>query len=184
MLINPNANNFTTTLFDLFDRLATQQLLVAITIWNLWKSCNTKLWEATNTSPSSIVTWDVHNEDHDHSYTEPELDTWSNVMWTPPFPTKNLSWGAMCFWNSTWLLLLSKSDHSYSSTTALEAEVIVLLEAIKVAISNGMHVVWFETDFKTLSHGLATNNLPLNEFGDPVSQCRSFIFNRNYFIVS
>ena len=33
-------------------------------------------------------------------------------------------------------------------------------------MSNGMHVVLFETDSKTLFDVLPTNNAPLNEFGD------------------
>lgn len=94
---------------------------------------------------------------------------WSNVMWTPPFPTKNLSLGMIYVFETTWLLLLGKSYHSYFSTTALEAKVIVLSEVIKVTISNRMYVVLFEIDFKTLSLALATNNAPLNEFGDHIS---------------
>jgi len=52
-----NADNFASMLFDLIDRLSTQQqALVAMTLWSLWKSRNAKLWESTDTSPSYIVT--------------------------------------------------------------------------------------------------------------------------------
>jgi len=52
-----NANTFTSMFFDLMDKLQTQeQVLVAMTLWSLWKSRNNKLWLASDTSPSSIVT--------------------------------------------------------------------------------------------------------------------------------
>jgi len=44
-----------------------------MTIWSLWKSCNTKLKEATDTSLIVVVTQEVHNEDLDHSCTKPQL---------------------------------------------------------------------------------------------------------------
>ena len=40
---------------------------------------------------------------------------------------------------------LGKSDDSPSFATILEAETLGLLEALKVAFLNGMHVVLFET---------------------------------------
>jgi len=80
--------------------------------------------------------------------------------------------------------MLGKSDYYYSSTTILEAKTIGLLEAIKVAISNGMHAVWFETDCKAISDALVTTNIPQNEFGDLISQCKSLLINRTDFICS
>jgi len=51
-----NVNTFTSMFFDIMDKLSTQQqVLVAMTLWSLWKSRNTKLWEALDTSPSSIA---------------------------------------------------------------------------------------------------------------------------------
>jgi len=41
-----------------------------------------------------------------------------------------------------------------------------------------------ETNSKILSDALATNNSPINEFSDLVSQCRSLLLNRNDFVVS
>ncbi|RHN46977.1 hypothetical protein MtrunA17_Chr7g0247981 [Medicago truncatula] len=44
-------------LFDLLSKLSTQhQTLTSMTLWSLWKSRNTKLWESTGTSPTFIVT--------------------------------------------------------------------------------------------------------------------------------
>jgi len=57
-----------------------------------------------------------------------------------------------------------------------------MLEVIKVVISNRMHVVLFDNDFKTSSDVFTTNNNPLNEFGDLVSRCRSILLNKNDFI--
>jgi len=71
--------------------------------------------------------------------------------------------------------LLGESDDYSSFATLLEAETLGLLEALKVAISNGMHFVLFETDSKILSDMLATNNSPMNKFGDLVFQCRSIL---------
>jgi len=47
-----------------------------------------------------------------------------------------------------------------------------------------MHFVLFETNSKILSVTLATNNSPINEFDDLVSQCRSLLLNKNDFVVS
>jgi len=68
--------------------------------------------------------------------------------------------------------------------TVLEAEAIDLLEAIKEAISTGMQVVGFETDCKTIHDALSVNNIPQNELGDLISQCKSLLLNRPDFVVS
>jgi len=77
-------------LFDLFNRLQTQQkLLVAMTLWSIRKHRNTKLWDATYTSPATIVArakdtlneWSsmqrtkapVRNKDSGHTWTKPPL---------------------------------------------------------------------------------------------------------------
>jgi len=90
----------------------------------------------------------------------------------------------ICFRNSTGVLILGKSGYYYSSTTVLEAETIGLLEVIKEAISIGMQVVRFEIDCKTIPDALSINNIPQNEFGDFISQCKSPLLNRpDYFSV-
>ena len=90
----------------------------------------------------------------------------------------------MCFRDSTSLFLLGKSDYFATSTTVLEVESLGLLEAIKVAISNDMQDVMFETDSKVLSDALHTTSTLANEFGDLVSHCRSLLVSRNDFFVS
>lgn len=77
-------------LFDLFNRLKTyHKLLVAMTLWSIWKSRNAKLWDAANTSPTTIATcakdtlneWScmkrakapVQNEYSDYTWTKPPL---------------------------------------------------------------------------------------------------------------
>lgn len=69
-------------------------------------------------------------------------------------------------------------------STVLEAESLGLLEAIKVAISNDMRDVMFETDSKVLSDALHTTSTLANEFGDLVSHCISLLVSRNDFVVS
>jgi len=89
----------------------------------------------------------------------------------------------MCFRDFKGTLLLGKSDFYLSSATILEAKSIGLLD-IKVAISNGMYVVLFETDSKILSDAINSNFTPSNEFGDLVIQCRSLLLDRPDFAVS
>ena len=89
----------------------------------------------------------------------------------------------ICFRDSTRLLLLGKSDYFESSATVLEAETISLLEAIKVVISNGMHVVLFES-CKTLYNVISFTKVPLIDFEDLVFQCRSLLLNKPDFVVS
>jgi hypothetical protein len=51
-----NANDFTTLLFDFFDRLSDQQKsLASMILWSIWKGRNSKLWEGSDTPPSVIV---------------------------------------------------------------------------------------------------------------------------------
>jgi hypothetical protein len=50
------ANNFYAMLFDLFTRLKEKyRLSPAMTLWSLWMSQNAKLWDLTNTTPTSII---------------------------------------------------------------------------------------------------------------------------------
>jgi len=166
-----NANDFTAMLSELFNRLQSQQqILVAMTLWSLWKSRNTKLWEASDTSPASIVTRakDTLNEwscmqraklpldeaEAYHSWSKPPAGMIKCNVDTAALNNDAIMGYGMCFRDSTGLLLLGKSDYFHSSATVLEAETIGLLEAIKVVISNGMHAVLFETDCKSLSDAI------------------------------
>jgi len=72
----------------------------------------------------------------------------------------------ICFGDFSRSFMFDKSDYLYSFTRVLEAEAIALFEGIKVAILNGINVVFFETDCKSLADALATNTNPPNEFGD------------------
>jgi len=56
----------------------------------------------------------------------------------------------ICFRDHLRQLLIGKAYFLHSSATVLEAEAIALLESLKMATTNGMHVVIFETDSKTL----------------------------------
>jgi len=61
------ASNFSAMMFELCTRLKEQdRILAAMTLCSLWKSRNVKLWEATNTTPPSIVTW-AHDVLHEWS---------------------------------------------------------------------------------------------------------------------
>lgn len=86
----------------------------------------------------------------------------------PFLSTVILSWGTICVFEKD-QFLLGKSDYSRFYVTIMKAGTLSSLEALKVAISNGMHFVLFEIDFKILSDMLATNNSPINEFADFVS---------------
>jgi len=81
-------------------------------------------------------------------------------------------------------LLLGKSGYLHLSASSLEAETIALLEAIKMAISNGFHSVWFETDCKLLVDALSLSTVPNTEFGDLVSQYRILLSTNFDFTVS
>jgi ribonuclease HI len=59
-----------------------------------------------------------------------------------------------------------------------------LLEAIKTAITNGLQGVLFETDSRLVVTTLNTSNIPLNEFGNLVIQCKILLLNNPDFIVS
>jgi len=171
-----------------------------MTVWSLWKSQNTKLWEAFDTTPASIVTrakdtlneWSLmqrsklplHEAEAYHNWSKSPAGMIKCNVDTAAFNNNAIMGYDMCFRDSTGLLLLGKSDYFHSSTTVLEAKTIGLLEAIKVAISNGMHVVLFERDCKSLLDAIFSTKVPLNEFGDLVSQCRSLLLNRPNFVVS
>ncbi|XP_024633515.1 uncharacterized protein [Medicago truncatula] len=177
-----------------------QQVLAAMTLWSLWKSRNSKLWEATDTTPISIVTrakdaineWScmqrekapIHHANSVHSWIKPPIGTIKCNVDAAAFNNNSIMGYGMCFRDYTGTFLLGKSDFYHSSATVLEAESLALLDAIKVAISNEMHVVLFETDSKILADALTNNSSPTNEFGDLVTQCRSLLLDKPDFAVS
>jgi len=126
----------------------------------------------------------AHNAKHPPKWSKPLVGIIKCNVDAASFDNDSIKGYGMCFRDSSGIFMLGKSDYYYSSTTILEAETIGLLEAIKVVISNGMHVVWFETDCKAISDALATTNIPQNEFGDLISQCKSLLINKTDFVVS
>jgi len=89
----------------------------------------------------------------------------------------------MCFRNSLGQLLLGKSGFLLLIATVLEVEFIALLEFIKTTISNKMHIVLFETVYKSLVDTLASSIVPISKFGNLVSQWSNLLSsNPNYII--
>jgi len=60
-----DANDFTSLLFDFFNRLQSHiQATTSMILWSLWKSRNTKLWKCIDT-PSSLIVQRAHNSLHE-----------------------------------------------------------------------------------------------------------------------
>ena len=130
------ANDFTAMFFELFNRLQSQQqILVAMTLWSLWKSRSTKLWKAYDTTPSSIVTrakytlneWScmqraklpLHEAEAFHNWSKPPTGMIKCNVDTAAFNNNTVLGNCMCFRDTKGLLLLGKSDYFHSSTTFL-----------------------------------------------------------------
>ena len=177
------ADNFTATLFNLFDKLLLHhQHLAAMVLWSLSKSRNAKLWEATDTSPNFIIShakdtlqeWSCmqrtkhqeQNPTHTSSWVKPPTGTLKGNVDAAMFDNNTIMGYGMCFRNSLGQLLLGKSGFLLSFSTVLEIESIALLESIKTAISNGMHTVLFETDCKSPVNALTSPVVPISEFGN------------------
>ena len=161
---------------------------------------NLELWKSINTTPAVIVSRarDVHREwscMQKAKFTQPNSD--SNFSWTKPpngtikcnvdaatFNNNSMVGYGMCFRDSLGQLFLGKSDYMKFSATVLEVETIGLLEAMKMAISSGIHNVIFETDSRSLVNALYSTTTPLNEFGDLVIQCKNILLSNHDFMVS
>jgi len=159
------ANNFSTLLFDFMSRIIVQQQeIVAMVLWSLWKSCNTKLWEFTDNPTAVIISrakdilyeWSCMQRAKLQTPNRNQLATWSKP---PPGVTKcnvdatifhnNAITGyGICFRNSEGHFIMWKSDFSTSNMSVLEAAAVALLEAIKLAANNGYEFVQLETDIK------------------------------------
>ena len=126
----------------------------------------------------------VHHAISTHTWIKPPVGKIKCNVDAAAFNNNFVMGFGMCFRDFKGNLLLGKSDFYHSSTTILEAESLGLLDAIKVAISNRMHVVLFKTDSKILSDAINSNFTPSNEFGDLVVQCRSLLLDRPDFAVS
>jgi len=79
---------------------------------------------------------------------------------------------------------MDKSEYLHLFVSFLEAESFGLLHSLKMAISNHMHYVTFETDSKTLVDALKVHNVPLNEFGDLVTEIKSLLSGNPDYAVS
>lgn len=126
----------------------------------------------------------MNNVDTSLTWSRPPEGTIKCNVDVASFNNNSIMGYGICFRNSSGVLILGKSGYYYSFTTVLEAETIGLLEAIKEAISTGMQAIRFETDCKSIPDALSVNNIPQNEFGDLISQCKSFLLNRADFVVS
>jgi len=91
---------------------------------------------------------------------------------------------SLCFRDSTGASLIGKFEYLHLSVSVLEAESFGLLHSLKMAISNGMHNVTFKTDSKTMVDALLARNIPSNEFGDLVFECKSLLNSNLDYVVS
>nr|ABN08723.1 Polynucleotidyl transferase, Ribonuclease H fold [Medicago truncatula] len=159
----PLANNFTTLLFDFMHRLCSQQQQAAgMLLWSLWKSRNIKLWDSTDTTTAITISrakdtlheWSCMqsaktqpiNPNHHISWVKPTGGMIKCNMDAAIFQNNVAAGYGICCRNSEDELLLGKSAIIHSSLSVLEAEAIVLLEAMKLSISSGFHHVYYETD--------------------------------------
>ncbi|XP_024639931.1 uncharacterized protein [Medicago truncatula] len=161
-------------------------------LWSIWKSRNTKLWEASESTSAYIISrandslqeWScmqraklqVQNQVLTPSWVKPRFGTIKCNTDAAMFDNNSTIGYGMCFRNHLGQLVLGKSGYIHLYASSLEAETIALLEAIKMAISNGFHSVWFETDCKLFADSLSSSIVPNTEFGDLVSQCRILQF--------
>jgi len=90
----------------------------------------------------------------------------------------------VCFGDSTCALLFGKFDYMHRSVSVLEVGSFGLLHSLKMTISNVFHNVTCETDNKTLMDALSAHNVPLNEFCDLVSECKSLLCSNSDYVVS
>jgi len=126
----------------------------------------------------------IHNSNNIHTCIKPLVYTIECNVDASSF-NNNSIFGIVCVLETpTRFFLLDKSDYFHFFASILEAETMDLLEAFKVSILNGMHVVLFETNRKSLSNSLANTHTPLNKFDDLVSQCRYILLSRANFVMS
>jgi ribonuclease HI len=90
----------------------------------------------------------------------------------------------LCFRDSSGALLMGKSEYLHLYVSVLEAESLGLPHSLKMAISNHLHYVTFETDSKSLADALKVHNVPLNEFGDLVTEIKSLLSGNPDYVVS
>jgi len=80
-----------------------------------------------------------------HAWSRPPAGTIKCNVDAACFNNNSIIGYGICFRDSSGSFMFGKSDYLYSSTTIIEAETIGFLEAIKMAILNGMSTaVFFE----------------------------------------
>jgi len=187
-------------LFSLFDRLSAQQhSLASMILWSIWKSRNSKLWEGSETPPSTIVyrakdSLNVWQFMQRAKQTSP--GTHSEPKWLKPLPAtmkcnvdcalfndNTITGYGLCFRDSTGQLVLGMSNYAFFSSSPSEAEALELLEAIKLDVVRGCQTVTFKSDCKFVVDAVNTSQVPLNEVGDIISSCQKLLSIHSHFSV-
>ncbi|AET02887.1 hypothetical protein MTR_8g057090 [Medicago truncatula] len=102
------------------------RLFVAMILWSMWKSRNTKFSEAINTTPPSIAT---------RANDVPSLGHIKCNVDTAIFNSNTTMAYGLCFRDLSRALLMGKSEYFHLSIFALEG----LINSLNMAISNHLH---------------------------------------------
>jgi len=185
----PTSYDFSTLLFNLFNRLTTeQQSMASMVLWSLWKNSNSKLWENSDSAPTFIVqsAKDSLNEwRYMQHHKNQGQQVHHTVQWTKPPPpffkcnvdcalfNNNSTAGyGICIRNSTSQFIADMSNFSHYSLMPVEAKAWGLLEAIKFGVAKDMSSVIFESDCKVIVDIVNSSHFPQNELGDILSDCK------------
>jgi len=190
----------TALLFSLSDRLsAQQQSLASMILWSIWKSRNSKLWEGSDTPPSTLVRrakYSLNECQFMQRAKQTSPGTHSKPKWLKLLPTtmkcnvdcalfndNTITGYGLCFRDSTGQLVLGMSNYAFFSSSPSEAEALGLLEAIKLVVAHGYQTVTFESDCRFVVNAVNTSQVPLNEVGNIISSCRELLSFQSHFSV-
>jgi ribonuclease HI len=168
-------------------------------LWSIWKSHNSKLWENSDTPPSTIVRRakdSLHEWQVMQRAKQPRQGTHQEHKWLKPLPAtmkcnvdcalfnnNTITGYGLCFRDSTGQLVLGMSNYAFFSSSSTEAEALGLLEAIKLAVERGYQSVTFESDCRFVVEAVNTTQVPQNEVGDIISSCQELLSFHNHFSV-